>query len=230
MNILAIETSCEHASVALLSGGSMIERPLEGHANHSEYLLPTLRELLAEAQLPLTRVDAIAFGCGPGAFTGLRLACGVAQGLAMGGGLGVVPVSSLAALSLQGGSEHVLVATDARMGEVYSAAYRVVDGVPAIVREMSCDPPELVLFPEQGLWSVMGSALRSYEAVLRSRWVERVTGWNDDVAPKAGDVARIAAYEVSAGRVLAPELAAPVYVRDKVALTTRERLARGGRA
>lgn len=208
----------------------MIERPLEGHANHSEYLLSTLRGLLAEAQMPLSQLDAVAFGCGPGAFTGLRLACAVAQGLAMGGNLGVVPVPSLAALSLQAGGEHVFVATDARMGEVYSAAYQVVDGVPSVVREVSCDPPELVLFPEQGQWFVMGSALRSYDAVLRPRWVDRVSGWNDDVAPKAGDVARIAAYEVSAGRVLAPELAAPVYVRDKVALTTRERLARGGRA
>lgn len=208
----------------------MLERPLEGHVNHSEFLLPTLRGLLAEAQTSLTRLDAIAFGCGPGAFTGLRLACGVAQGLAMGAGLGVVPVCSLAALSLQGASERVLVATDARMGEVYSAAYRVVDGMPRVERELSCDPPELVPFPEQERWSVIGSALGSYGAVLRTRWTDRVLSWIGDAVPRAGDVARVAAFEVGAGRVLAPEQAVPVYVRDKVALTTRERLARGGRA
>jgi tRNA threonylcarbamoyladenosine biosynthesis protein TsaB len=230
MNILAIETSCEHASVALLSGGDMLERPLEGHVNHSEYLLPTLRGLLAEAQISLTQLDAIAFGSGPGAFTGLRLACAVTQGLAMGAGLGVVPVSSLAALSLQAGAECVFVATDARMGEVYSAAYRVVDSMPTMVREVSCSPPELVPFPQEGRWSVIGSALRAHSATLAPRWADRAAGWNDDAAPRASDVARIAACEISAGRVLAPEQAAPVYVRDKVALTTRERLARGGRA
>lgn len=208
----------------------MCERALEGHANHSEYLLPTLRGLLAEAQMSLTRLDAVAFGCGPGAFTGLRLACGVAQGLAMGAGLGVVPVSSLAALSLQADAEHVFVATDARMGEVYSAAYRVVEGVPVIAREMRCDPPELVSFPPDGQWSVIGSALRAHAAILVPRWAERAAAWNDHAVPRASDVARIAATEIGAGRVLAPEQAAPVYVRDKVALTTRERLARGGRA
>lgn len=230
MNILAIETSCEHASVALLVGDQVLERPLEGHANHSEFLLPTLRALLEEARMPLTHLDVIAFGCGPGAFTGLRLACGVAQGLAMGAGLGVVPVSSLAALSLQGQSERVLVATDARMGEVYSAAYRVVDGLPRVERELSCDPPELVSFPERERWSVIGTALQSYGAVLRARWTDRVASWNGDAVPAAGDVARLAAFEAGEGRVLAPEQASPVYVRDKVALTTRERLARGGRA
>ena len=230
MNILAIETSCEHASVALLSDGHMLERPLEGHANHSEFLLPTLRELLAEAQMSLTQLDAVAFGSGPGAFTGLRLACGVAQGLAMGANLGVVPVSSLAALSLQAEGARVFVATDARMGEVYSAAYRVVEGMPVLVRDMSCDPPQLVQLPESGEWSAIGSALRSYADILRTRWADRVIVWNEAAAPKASDIARIAAYEVRAGRVLAPEQAIPVYVRDKVALTTRERLARGGRA
>lgn len=208
----------------------MLERPLEGHANHSEFLLPTLRGLLAEAQMSLTQLDAVAFGCGPGAFTGLRLACGVAQGLAMGAGLGVVPVSSLAALSLQAGGERVFVATDARMGEVYSAAYRVVDGMPVVAREMSCDPPELVQLPDDGQWSVIGSALRAHAAILGPRWAGRAAAWIVDAVPRASDVARIAATEAGAGRVLAPELAAPVYVRDKVALTTRERLARGGRA
>ena len=92
MKILAIETSCEHASVALNLDEAVLEHVLDGHLKHSERLLPSLYELLAEAQLSLGQLDAVAFGAGPGAFTGLRLACGVAQGLAMGADLGVVPV------------------------------------------------------------------------------------------------------------------------------------------
>jgi len=229
MKILAIETSCEHASVALLIDDEVVQRRLEGHANHSEYLLPTVRSLLADSGSSLTGLDAVAFGAGPGAFTGLRLACGAAQGIAMGAGLGVVPVSSLAALALQGEGEAVFVATDARMGEVYSAAYRVRGIEVTECRAPTCTPPR-DLSPPEGSWFGIGSALRAYAADLPPSLLARLHGQNPVAVPAAADVARLAASRFLAGEAVAPEAASPFYVRDKVALTTAERLARGGRA
>ena len=235
MKILAIETSCECASVALLVDGDVVERRLEGRANHSEYLLPTVRTLLADAGLTLAALDAIAFGAGPGAFTGLRLACGAAQGLGMGAGLGVVPVCSLAALALQGEGEAVFVATDARMAEAYSAAYRLdradATGVQVIeVQPPACSPPARLALPDGGRWFAVGSAFGTYEADIPAAIIERLRGRDPAAVPRAVDVARLAVRQVREGRALAPEHAAPLYVRDKVALTTAERLARGGRA
>lgn len=230
MKILAIDTSCEHASLALLADGEIIERTLEGHSNHSERLLPSLTALLAEAQIALTALDALAFGAGPGAFTGLRLACGVAQGLAMGAGLGVVPVCSLAALSLQGEGGRVFVATDARMGEIYCAAYDCRDGASVEIHGPACVPPHEVALPPEGRWYLIGSALRVHPDVLERLRGERCGGWNATAVPRARDVATLAVAQLREGRAVAPELAAPLYVRDKVALTTAERLARGGRA
>ncbi len=230
MKILAIETSCEHASVALLLDDRVVERRLVGHANHSEHLLPTLRLLLADAGLSLANLDAIAFGAGPGAFTGLRLACGTVQGLAIGADLGVVPVSSLAALALQGEGEAVFVATDARMGEVYSAAYRV-NGTEVIEwRGPMCTPPAQLALPHDGAWFGIGAALKVYAADLPAPLLARLSGQNLTAVPRAADVARLATTRYLAGEVVAPEAALPLYVRDKVALTTAERLARGGRA
>lgn len=229
MKILAIETSCEHASVALLVDEALTERRLEGHANHSEHLLPTLRSLLADAGLGLNNLDAVAFGAGPGAFTGLRLACGTVQGIAIGADLGVVPVSSLAALALQGEGEAVFVATDARMGEVYSAAYRVSGTEVIECRGPMCTPPAQLALPSDGAWFGIGAALQVYAADLPAPLLARLSGQNPAAVPRAADVARLAAGRYLAGEVVAPEAAVPLYVRDKVALTTAERLARGGR-
>lgn len=226
MKILSIETSCEHASVALSLGDSQRALALEGHSNHSEHLLASITALLQEADLPLGALDGIAFGAGPGAFTGLRLACGVAQGLAMGAGLGVAAICSLTALALQQAcDENVLVITDARMGEVYSAAYRVSQGTAVEVAAPTCSPPGLLRLPEAGEWVAMGSGLAAYASDLRAALPERIAGWHPDRYPRATEVgllARTAAF-------VAPELVAPLYVRNKVALTTAERLARGAR-
>lgn len=230
MKILAIETSCERASVALLIDGDLTQRRLEGHANHSEHLLPTVRSLLADAGVPLGGLDAVAFGAGPGAFTGLRLACGTVQGIAMGAGLGVIPVSSLAALAVQGDGESIFVATDARMGEVYSAAYRVRGSEVTECQAPMCTPPDHLSLPPSESWFGIGSAFRVYESDVPAVLRARLRGQNSEAVPRAGDVARLAASHFLAGEVVAPELAGPIYVRDKVALTTAERLARGGRA
>jgi len=226
MKILAIETSSECASVALMVDHLTLQYPLEGHANHSALLLAAVERLLAEAQLTLPALDALAFGAGPGAFTGLRLACAVAQGLAMGADVGVVPVDSLKALAMQSPVPLAFVATDARMNETYSGAYRLCEGLPETVREPLCLPPGELTLPFPGEWFALGSAFEAYEKALDGEDVGMLIGMEKKAWPQAREVVRIAAYAVSQGDVLAPEQAAPVYVRNKVALTTAEQKAR----
>ncbi len=230
MNILALETSCEQGSVALCSGGAPAVIRLDGHLNHSEHILEVVRSLLAGADLTPERLDAVAFGCGPGAFTGLRLACGIAQGLALGAGIGVVAVRSLAALALQGTGESILAATDARMGEVYYACFER-NGVEMLpLMEPRCVLPGEVELPAAGPWSGIGSAFLAHGDGLRAALGGRLASVSAAAVPCAGDVARIAAEKVRRGETCAPESVALHYVRDKVAYTTAERLARGGRA
>lgn len=230
MNILSIETATEHGSVALLHDGELLVRRVQGAANHSEAVLRDLRELLSEAGIPITRLDAVAFGAGPGAFTGLRLACGVAQGLALGADLAVAAVGSLQAVALQADAARVFVANDARMGEVYHAAFvQDGDGVPQPLGAAACSHPLELELPA-GDWFAAGSAFKVWPQELEARFMGRLTACRPEMVPRAEEVARLGAVAVARGELLAPELAAPLYVRDKVALTTAERLARGGRA
>lgn len=229
MNLLSIETSCEHASVALYLNGCLEQRLLEGHANHSEKILAVIDALLAEAGMTVSGLNAVAFGSGPGAFTGLRLACGIAQGLALGAGIGVVPVCSLDALALQSGRHRVLVATDARMNEVYWQTCTVEDGAVRMVSPTECTPPESLSLDGDD-WYGVGSAFKAYGDVLQGRLAMQIAGIDSDAVPRAREIALLAAEQVRQGKLVPPELAAPLYVRDKVALTTQERLARGGKA
>lgn len=227
MRLLAFETATRRLSVALWQDGELIERVGEIPNGGSEHLLPWVHELLAEAGLTLTQVDGIAFGAGPGGFTGLRLACGVAQGLAWGLDLPVLPVSTLAALALASGEREVWACLDARMNEVYGAAY-AVDGDS--VRELMapvCQPPALASVPSfSGGWGV-GDGFAAYGQELRARKPDLV-GLRADVFPTAAAVLRLAAPRFSRGEAVRAALAQPVYVREKVALTTAERMARGG--
>src|SRR5690554_1359154 len=231
MKTLAIETSCEHASVALRIDTASISRALDGHARHSEYLLPTVAALLAEAGLRVADLDCIAFGSGPGAFTGLRLACGTAQGLAMGGDIGVVPVPTLAALATAAPEGRVIALTDARMGEIYAAGYVLEAGVPRQVHAPVCLAPQAFELPAgQERWWLLGSALKAWPDLPARLPAARVAGCDAEVVPQAAAVARLAEDIAARDGMLAPQQAVPLYVRDKVAMTTAERLARGGRA
>jgi tRNA threonylcarbamoyladenosine biosynthesis protein TsaB len=229
MKILALETSCEQGSIALLVDGRVEARMLDGHANHSEYIIPELNALLGEAGVRLRDLDAIAFGSGPGAFTGLRLACAVGQGLALGSGKALAPVCSLAALACQAGEGQVLVATDARMNEVYFAAYRRCGDQVAELRAPRCLPAAQIKPLPDGPWQGIGSAFAAYPE-LAQQWGAASCSLQPAAVPLAADVARLAQAMVTAGKLVAPEMAAPLYVRDKVAFTTAERLARGGKA
>ena len=229
MNVLSIETATEHGSVALLHAGELLVRRVRGAANHSEAVLRDLMQLLAVAGLPVTALDAVAFGAGPGAFTGLRLACGVAQGIALGADLGVAVVGSLQARARQTGAARVRAPTDARRGETYHPTSTTDDGVPQPVGEPRCSAPLALELPP-GEWLAVGSAFRVWPEELEVRTAGRLVGCLADLHPRAEEVARLGARLAAGGELVTPELAAPLYVRDKVALTTAERLARGGRA
>jgi len=230
MKLLAFESSCERASVALNLNGEIDVRWLDGHANHSEHMLALVRSLLANAGLGVSALDAVAFGAGPGAFTGLRLACGLAQGLALGAGLGVISVCSLAALAAQSPLPLALAATDARMGEIYYGRYKIEQGRVIELSAPACCVPAALLPPpkEEGEWFGLGSAFAAHGEALAS--VRAMLAGCDSLAvPSAEAVARLAAARGEAGIVPA-EQAVPLYVRDKVALTVAERLARGSKA
>ena len=223
MKILAVETSSEYCSAALLLGTECLVREARAGHSHSELILPMVDELLAESGASLQSLDAVAFGEGPGSFTGLRIACGVAQGLAFGAGLPVAAVSTLAALAEAAASPKVLACVDARMGEVYFASYHrdqpdwVARGAPAV-----CKPGDVALLAEGG-WVGCGSGFDVYGPILRERFGDRLIKVLPDRFPHAREVAHLARHVVESGRATAPELATPVYVRDKVALKTAER-------
>ena len=189
----------------------------------SAQLLPWMLELLGEAGLVLADLDGIAFGAGPGGFTGLRLACGVAQGLAIGLDRPLLAVPTLEALALACGEEKVFACLDARMSEVYCAAYRVRDGVLETVAGPLCAPPSTLSAPAGEAWFGCGDGFAAYPEL--GALFPNVC---PDIWPTAAAVARLAAPVFARGGGVDAALGAPLYVRDKVALTTAERLARGG--
>ena len=227
MRLLAFETATRRLSVALWQDGELIERAEDCPNGGSERLLPWVHELLAEAGVALAQIDGIAFGAGPGGFTGLRLACGVTQGLAYGLDVPVLPVSTLEALALASGEREVWACLDARMNEVYGAAYRVEGDTVTQLMAPVCLPPAVSPAPTfAGGWGV-GDGFAAYGPLLLARKPD-LKGVRADVFPTAAAVLRLAAPGFSRGMGVAAALAQPIYVRDKVALTTAERMARGG--
>ncbi len=223
MKLLALDTSTDACSAALWLDGGTIERFALGR-EHAGRILPMIEELLAEAGLALKGLDAIAFGRGPGSFTGLRIAAGVVQGLAFGADKPVVPVSSLAALAQGIDAPRVLAAFDARMHQVYWGAYaRGADGLMAVAGEECVIAPDRVPLPEGADWTGAGSGWDQYAAALQARLGARLAGWRVGCHPRARDVAVLAAAAFRAGRAVSPELAIPVYLRDEVAVKTAER-------
>ena len=228
MNLLALETSSRLLSVALLCDGELFERSRDEINGGSALILPWVGELLAEAGVGLAAVDAIAYGAGPGGFTGLRLACSVAQGLAFGAGLPVLGVCSLAALAFASGEHRVYVCVDARMNEAYTAAYEVdVSSVSEILAPTVAAPDRVPLPPGSG-WRGVGDGFASHGEVLARHLGSSVDIRNTGCYPTAAAVARLALPAVVRGEAVDASLATPLYVRDKVALTTAERLSRGG--
>ena len=229
MLILALETSTELGSCALLHDGRVLERQCPVGRSHSETLLPLVRELMLEAGVSFSQLDAIAFGAGPGAFTGLRIACGAAQGLAVAHDLPLIPVTSLETIAVMAASTHILALLDARMGEVYSGTYRVSGDAAVLLGEIRVSAPDAVALPEGEGWVACGNALAAYPA-LQARMLAVNPVFRPEIVPLAATVARIGALRAGRGEGIDPALAAPLYIRDKVAKTVAERLNEGGKA
>ena len=229
MRLLAIDTTCRTCSVALAVAGDIAWREAEEGEGHAARVLPMAGELLAVAGLRPHDLDAVAFASGPGAFTGVRIACGIVQGIALAAALPVVPVGSLAALALEAGEEWVLACLDARMGEVYHATFRVTgegDCEPKTAPAV-CAPSELPLpEPHVAGWTGAGDGFRVHADVLRERLsAAPLRAVAADCRPHARAVARLASRALLAGQAIAPEAAAPLYVRNKVALDVGEQAA-----
>ena len=221
MKLLALDTATEACTVALGIDGRVLER-FERRSQHSELLLPMVDALLAEAQLALGQLDAIAFGRGPGSFTGLRIGAGVAQGLAFGADLPVVPVSSLATLAQGQAADQVLAALDARMQQVYWGAYRRnAAGVMELTGSEQVLAPDAVPLPDGIGWIGAGSGWDACATALETRLAAHLARWTAQQLPQARFMFPLAVAALRAGRALSADQALPVYIRDDVAAKAR---------
>jgi tRNA threonylcarbamoyladenosine biosynthesis protein TsaB len=223
MKILAFDTSTEYCSVAVLADGELFSREILAGQRHSSLLLPLVGEVLAECGMELHELDGIAFGCGPGSFTGLRIGCGVAQGLALGADLPVIGVSTLLALAEGSGGARVIACLDARMGEVYHAAYEKGAEGWQVVAEPGLFAPQAVPELAGEGWVGSGSGFAAYGEALRQSYAGQLSGVIADAPPRASDMARLAAPLFERGAGMDAAQAAPLYIRNKVALKTSER-------
>lgn len=222
MRLLAFETATEACSVAVLVDGQVRERFELAPRRHAELVLPWAEQLLAEAGVRRAQLDAIAVGRGPGAFTGVRLAISLAQGIALALDRPVVPVSTLAALAAQARGDAAIAAIDARMGEVYLGAFRREgDGLVAAGAEI-VSRPDAAPLPDGAGWHGLGTGFAANDGALCRRLGDRLAAVDAAALPHAADIARLAAAAFARGEGLAPERVEPAYLRNHVALTLAE--------
>lgn len=224
MNIFALDTSTEYCSLALWLDGEILSRSVLAGQKHSELALPMLNEMLIEGGITSSHLDGFAFGAGPGSFTGLRIACGVIQGLAFALDKPVVDISTLEALAQQAGSTSVITALDARMGEIYFAAYTKSssDQWISVQSPMLCRPefaPQLI----GNDWVGCGSGFDRYPETLKNVYQDQFNEILTDCYPHAKEIAQLSITRFEQGLVLLPEQAVPTYIRNKVALKESER-------
>lgn len=230
LNILAIETSSEWCSAAVWLDERVLSREERAGQRHSELILPMVDGLLRDATIELAALDAVAFGAGPGSFTGLRVACGVAQGLAFAAGVPVAEVGTLLALAQASGAQRVVSCLDARMGELYFAAFERATE-PGSERQWSTVHVPMLVTPastpelDGDGWVGVGSGFAAHGAALVQRYTGCMTETHPELHPHARDTAALAVEVVRLGLTVPAEEARPVYLRDRVALTVEERRA-----
>ena len=219
MKLLALDTATEACSAAVWVDGAVLERYELAPRRHAALILPMIEAVLADAGLSPLQLDAIAFGRGPGAFTGVRIAVGIAQGVAFAADLPVIPISTLAALALgaaqETGYSRIAAALDARMGEVYWGVYAVADHDANPLGEEQVCAPQSVIAPTLGDWFGVGNGWTAYAAVLAQ--CLPVDGWQGERYPRAGNVARLAAAPPQRNAWVSADQALPVYLRNKIA-------------
>jgi len=227
MKLLAFELSTEACSVAVHVDGQVRERFEIAPRRHAELALPWAEELLAEAGIARSQLDAIALGRGPGAFTGVRLAIALAQGVALALDRPLIPVSTLQALAMRAPAEagQVLAAIDARMGEVYVARYQRVDGLPWLQDAERVCPPQAVALPEGIRCAGVGTGFGAAEGAIVAQLGTALISVDATALPRASDVLALALPLLARGEAIAPERVEPAYLRDNVALTLVEQQA-----
>jgi tRNA threonylcarbamoyladenosine biosynthesis protein TsaB len=221
--ILAIETATPACSAALTIDDGVLERYALAPRQHATLMLPMLESLLLEAGLSVNQLDAVAFGRGPGSFTGVRIAAGIVQGIAYAADLPVVPVSTLAALALGGMREanctHVIAAMDARKSEIYLGSYiNTANDVAVLQGDERVCAPHAASLPGEGEWVGVGGGWDAYGEALIQLAGERVIRLIPDLEPRAADVARLALQAYESGVRVTPAEAVPVYLRNDVAV------------
>ncbi|RZZ90862.1 tRNA (adenosine(37)-N6)-threonylcarbamoyltransferase complex dimerization subunit type 1 TsaB [Pseudoxanthomonas winnipegensis] len=228
MRLLAFETSTEACSVALSVDGQVIERFELAPRRHAELALPWAQALLDQAGVAKSQLDAIAVGRGPGAFTGVRLAIALGQGLALALDRPLLPVSTLQALALRAPAEatRVVTAIDARMGEVYSACYRRQGEVLEALDAETVGAPEAVALADgEGGWQAVGTGFAAVDGALAARLQDQLIAVDASALPHAADVATLALQAWARGERPSPESVEPAYLRNNVALTLEEQQA-----
>lgn len=228
MKILALDTTQEYCSVALATERGLVVCEALAPRSHTDVILSQIESVLLESELQLNQLDALAFGCGPGSFTGLRIAAGVVQGLALGVDLSVVPVSSLATMAqgqFRQDQSHtkICVTFDARIQEVYWGNYQLINGVMQSVTDDALSAPgDLYLPPDGGQWLGVGVGWSTYPEI-QERLSDRLIGVIPDTAPLAQDMIPIAKWMIEHNQAVHIGQAVPVYLRHKVAQTIEER-------
>lgn len=221
MKILALDTCTEMCSVALLNQNQLFEQAISTQRGHSERVLGMLDELLHQAGVSLKDIDVLAFGRGPGSFTGVRVGVGVAQGIAFARQLPVIPVSTLAAVAQRAidefGAKHIAVALDARMGEIYAAHYRDENGLAVLCgREQVCPPGQFTPLDENK-WFAAGTGWQEHGETLKATFADQLSGEDVTLLPTAAAMTKLARSLAEQGQTIAAEHAVPVYLRDNVA-------------
>jgi tRNA threonylcarbamoyladenosine biosynthesis protein TsaB len=223
MKLLAFDASTEFLSIALQINEQLETLDIQAGQTASQLILPQIQLLLDKARLNLSDLDGIAFGAGPGSFTGVRIACGVAQGLAFGANLPVVGINVLMALAEASSAERVIAASDARMGEVYHAAYIRKDGDWTEMCAAGVYKPQDVPAVEGDDWVGVGTAWKVYDETLREKYQQQVSKTLSKMTPKAEAIMRLAMPIFARGEAVSASKAAPIYIRNRVALTSKER-------
>ena len=229
MKLLAVETSTDACSAALLIDGVVTERFELTPKEHTKLILPMIDSLMADADLRPQQLDALAFSCGPGSFTGVRIATGVIQGIAFGADLPVVPVSTLAAVAQNyfdqsKPTENIaFTAIDARIGEIFWGVYKKDEaGLAQLIGKEAVTLASDVDFPDvKGVG--VGSGWGVYALELSHRLGSRVLSYDVEHYPRASAIVRLGLRDFNKGLAVPVELAMPVYLRDKVAQTEAER-------
>ncbi|MEW6612603.1 MAG: tRNA (adenosine(37)-N6)-threonylcarbamoyltransferase complex dimerization subunit type 1 TsaB [Pseudomonadota bacterium] len=220
--LLAIETATEACSVALLHGGEVTERFEVAPLGHAALVTAMIDQVLAEAGVRLGMLDAIAFGRGPGSFTGVRVAVSAAQGLALALDRPLIPVSSLQAVAMETDYPRVLAAFDARKGEVYWGIYvRAAGQMPTLQGEECVAVPERVPVPAGDAWFGVGTGWGAHADALSARLAGRLQGMAPAALPRAAAVVRLALPRWLAGEAVDVEQALPVYIRPSQAEENR---------